>query len=621
MPTIITHGVVALALGAKTRGIRDLDRTRLLITCIVCSMLPDIDYFGFKMSIQYNSLFGHRGFTHSFFFAGIVALFASWLLHRKARESLLSFSKLFLLLFVVTSSHAILDAMTDGGEGVALFSPFSNHRFFFPYRPIMVSPLGIESFFRGWRGLLVLVDEFLIVICPITIALYAPELLKKARAKRILASSLAAVWILSLLVIKGLYPLNNISMTIPNTERPVIDLFVKQYKNPRVLDYIPTSGIPGQKLVTSFSVFQRMGLYNRQLKSTDFDEHWASGFFSNWFGGIAGRWQDPNSKLLLRTLFGYGVPDSREILEVLKESADSRKKQDFLFKLSPTEKYDLAMGDYNFTATRSIAGSSHNAGELPKFWYGICNGMAAAAKWYAEPFRTVDVINPNGFKLRFHPNDVKALLGFAMAEASQWTEIGTRCNINGPDANSCRVNPGAFFLAVMNRLGLAHDSFIADGFSGTRKQFYLFDAAMVEIVSAPRPVAEMKEWPAAPTAVKSLVQVRFTLDFVSTLLSDKAGGIPDETKGETYYKKVGRVVVPRVLDAMLALNQNGEVIGGGWLGDEDVPDVVFFPSSIPGMDEQSRLRSNTALSWTVIRQLYQQSISGDEKREPVDLSL
>ena len=69
----------------------------------------------------------------------------------------------FLLLFVVTASHPFLDAMTDGGEGIAFFSPFSNHRYFFPYRPIMVSPLGVGAFF-GLRGLLVLANEFLLVI-------------------------------------------------------------------------------------------------------------------------------------------------------------------------------------------------------------------------------------------------------------------------------------------------------------------------------------------------------------------------------------------------------------------------------------------------------------------------
>jgi inner membrane protein len=39
-------------------------------------------------------------------------------------------------------SHALLDACTNGGLGVAFFSPFDKRRFFFPWRPIEVSPIG-----------------------------------------------------------------------------------------------------------------------------------------------------------------------------------------------------------------------------------------------------------------------------------------------------------------------------------------------------------------------------------------------------------------------------------------------------------------------------------------------
>jgi hypothetical protein len=38
--------------------------------------------------------------------------------------------------FVVTASHGALDAMTDGGLGIAFFAPFDNTRYFFPFRPI-----------------------------------------------------------------------------------------------------------------------------------------------------------------------------------------------------------------------------------------------------------------------------------------------------------------------------------------------------------------------------------------------------------------------------------------------------------------------------------------------------
>ena len=62
-------------------------------------------------------------------------------------------------LFLATASHGILDAMTDGGLGIAFFSPFSNARYFLPWRPIAVSPIGVAAFFSE-RGLNVLRSEF-----------------------------------------------------------------------------------------------------------------------------------------------------------------------------------------------------------------------------------------------------------------------------------------------------------------------------------------------------------------------------------------------------------------------------------------------------------------------------
>jgi membrane-bound metal-dependent hydrolase YbcI (DUF457 family) len=36
--------------------------------------------------------------------------------------------------------------MTNGGRGVGFFIPFSNRRYFLPFRPIRVSPIGAEHF-------------------------------------------------------------------------------------------------------------------------------------------------------------------------------------------------------------------------------------------------------------------------------------------------------------------------------------------------------------------------------------------------------------------------------------------------------------------------------------------
>ena len=38
--------------------------------------------------------------------------------------------------------------MTNGGAGIAFFSPFSNARYFLPWTPLEVSPIG-RDFFSG----------------------------------------------------------------------------------------------------------------------------------------------------------------------------------------------------------------------------------------------------------------------------------------------------------------------------------------------------------------------------------------------------------------------------------------------------------------------------------------
>ena len=69
---------------------------------------------------------------------------------------------------VVTASHGLLDALTDGGRGIALLAPFSAERFYFPWRPIHVSPIGLRFF--SARGLDVALSELQWVWVPCALA-------------------------------------------------------------------------------------------------------------------------------------------------------------------------------------------------------------------------------------------------------------------------------------------------------------------------------------------------------------------------------------------------------------------------------------------------------------------
>ena len=67
--------------------------------------------------------------------------------------------------FLATISHGLLDALTNGGNGITFFAPFSAERYFLPWRMIQVSPIGVEHFFSKW-GVEVLQSEFFYIVLP-----------------------------------------------------------------------------------------------------------------------------------------------------------------------------------------------------------------------------------------------------------------------------------------------------------------------------------------------------------------------------------------------------------------------------------------------------------------------
>ena len=151
------------------------------VAAAVCAALPDIDALGYRLGVPYASLWGHRGLTHSLLAAAVVAAAGTALgrLAGPARQA--PAARLALLLFLATASHGVLDALTTGGLGVAFFSPWDLERYFFPFRPIKVSPIGIRAFLGG-RGLRVLLSEAVWVGLPCLVALWGLRQVRAATA-------------------------------------------------------------------------------------------------------------------------------------------------------------------------------------------------------------------------------------------------------------------------------------------------------------------------------------------------------------------------------------------------------------------------------------------------------
>jgi inner membrane protein len=180
MPSVFSHAVASVALGKasfiKTKG------AKFWILAVFCAVIPDIDGIGFQLGVPYDSMWGHRGITHSFFFAALLSLIVVYAFYKEYKIFSNKWWIYFLFFFAVTASHPLLDAMTNGGRGVALFAPFNNERYFFPFRPIRVSPMTISRFFseRGW---MVIKSEFVWVWIPSFILIGSVTLINKLRTR------------------------------------------------------------------------------------------------------------------------------------------------------------------------------------------------------------------------------------------------------------------------------------------------------------------------------------------------------------------------------------------------------------------------------------------------------
>jgi inner membrane protein len=108
-------------------------------------------------------MWGHRGLTHSITFALLIGLAVGVFAFGK-RPNGPGKPHLVVYFTLVTLSHPLLDALTNGGRGVALLAPFSAERYFFPFRPIEASPIGMQFFSE--RGVEVLVSEVIWVWLP-----------------------------------------------------------------------------------------------------------------------------------------------------------------------------------------------------------------------------------------------------------------------------------------------------------------------------------------------------------------------------------------------------------------------------------------------------------------------
>jgi hypothetical protein len=191
---------------------------------------------------------------------------------------------------------------------------------------------------------------------------------------------------------------------------------------------------------------------------------WSDDYWPLYAGVLAKRYADPK--------FPGGLGWKRKTDYILKNLGSAGD----LNQLSPAEKYDLLVGDGDWTMTKAMIDEGRRYWEETKkveTWMGICHGWAPAAYMLPRPKNAVQVTAADGkTQLTFFPSDIKALSSSLWAHTNVPTRfMGGRCNVKKPkeDENgrvldeTCNdTNPGAWHLTVVNQIGVAKRSFVMD---------------------------------------------------------------------------------------------------------------------------------------------------------------
>ncbi|MGK5084344.1 hypothetical protein WDW37_13690 [Bdellovibrionota bacterium FG-1] len=191
---------------------------------------------------------------------------------------------------------------------------------------------------------------------------------------------------------------------------------------------------------------------------------WADTYWPADRGGIAYRWNskdpafawtDPHLRAS-DAIFHYHSPNKVEAMRMSRYE---------LSQLSPTEKFDLVRGEYDYPLTRQVL---KHTGPLRAYWEGICHGWAPASVNHAEPLPS-DVVNRDGIVIPFGSADVKAILDYYYGTQNMRVrQMGKRCKVDltknpqSTDPDCLDVNAGAFHIVLANSIGRTGRPIVAD---------------------------------------------------------------------------------------------------------------------------------------------------------------
>jgi hypothetical protein len=264
----------------------------------------------------------------------------------------------------------------------------------------------------------------------------------------------------------------------------------------------------GPKYISNIYEMEKRGLNNANTKV----QPWGGSYWPLYQGMVGNTYQDKDYNTFIFTLarnldWKKNVRDYKKRAEKVHPKIYELSEKD-LAELAPSEKYDILLGDTSFDLTNRIWDFAEKWGNEKKWgflsaislpdgyriadannmmalWEGICHGWAIAAGHSDRPENTVTVTLPNGKRMPFYPNDIKALVSLMWANSTIQSNVifeGSRCNKKNPDKDKfgryidieldrddseltprcADVHPAIFHLAMVNLLGVEGRSFVVD---------------------------------------------------------------------------------------------------------------------------------------------------------------
>ncbi len=304
---------------------------------------------------------------------------------------------------------------------------------------------------------------------------------------------------------------------------------------------------------------------------------WSDDYWASMNGGISYRWAVPGKDKV--TKIAYPLVDPNNLSE-----------RD-LYLLSPSEKYDLFIGDTKFSLTNyerkrtkalaMIKGTPEYDPNVDiKAWEGICHAWAPATLGYENP-RPVFMTGKLGHLIPFASSDIKALLSLNVDINDKDTKtkfLGSRCNldfkplleqyrngsiseeeinrqINTAECND--TNAGTFHIVLTNQISLKNEGFVID----RTRDLEVWNQPVYAYVSEILGARDGASPGAAPGTVKE-ISVETNLFYISEASPAFSEKINDKTVKTVLYRY------------RLELDRNGQIIGGEWLGYER-PDFIY----------------------------------------------